>query len=976
MGSQQPFFCVADWQTPLSPTYLAPPPVLHSNSPRRNPARSGGLFASLASLIGGVTEPKPDWQSVQNGTDEAQRERVTTSLGRVVQSYDPAEGPHVCLFGFEVPELPEAISGGAVTAEELPDKIAEVLHMWTHVVRELHVWQRAGFSLRFVTDPECGRIRISVLCRISGEADRAMRSAQALAVKIPELLQRSSIRSRVLDSEAELRSFLDPLPKGAIAEVRQFDCLLELNEYGTRTDNYAVSFFARTHDAWLQVFESLVRQPAPVVVNLHLEPTEPWPIEMPFFAQAADYAKQLERIDIRASRISMQEHSINAAKIYSLYNLLQTRLQQPYLGVVQIIGADVLTSGTVAALFEAALTGYSGRENNAPDTLPTRAVHCIPRSPDDLLAARCTLTQLTLTDWLGQGRPLPRLACQRLRYLLDADTAAAMFRFPVSTGRGIAGVRTYRPRVGYERGERATVKPADHILLGATPDGGVISVPIRSLTRHMLIAGIPGSGKTNTSLSILAQLWRDHKIPFLAIEPVKQEYRGLASLPGFESLRVFTLGDERTSPFRINPLELLPDVTVEEHVSGLMACFRAAMPQDGPLPLLLEESVRNAYKQNGWRFCDVRLQSDPRQFPTLRDVHREAMRAVEHKNYSSEIRQNLMGALKTRIGSLLLGAKGRMFNCERGLPIEEWMSVPTVVELDRIRDPDQKTLPILFLILALREFARSRSRNAAGLTHITLIEEAHNVMSAPIARESSASADTSGQAAKDIGNMLHEMRGLGEGVIVAEQTPTLLHRAAIDLTMTKVVHRLSSPGESEVLGRAMVLPDRGTVLQNLRTGEAAMFAEGLEGAVFLMAPNFKDSGEGFTDVLPDFRIREHMTQFVGRNRDFILPFDGCRFCTRKCKHQERVAAVVVAPSIRSQLTDALKAASQEQKSEANEAVQLHNYFRLASGVMRAAGPTNPDVAWCVICHTLDEDYMVPQWLSRRFVEFWAGEKSQ
>ncbi len=81
-------------------------------------------------------------------------------------------------------------------------------------------------------------------------------------------------------------------------------------------------------------------------------------------------------------------------------------------------------------------------------------------------------------------------------------------------------------------------------------------------TRHALIIGITGGGKTNTSKSLLNTLWNadnvKDRVPFLVIESAKREYWELRNLKGFEDLIVFTLGAEASSTsvkYRINPFE-------------------------------------------------------------------------------------------------------------------------------------------------------------------------------------------------------------------------------------------------------------------------------------------------------------------------------------------------------------------------------------------------------------------------------------
>ena len=84
--------------------------------------------------------------------------------------------------------------------------------------------------------------------------------------------------------------------------------------------------------------------------------------------------------------------------------------------------------------------------------------------------------------------------------------------------------------------------------------GNWFSVPVNDWARHTLVAGVSGSGKTNTCKSILYQIWHDHKIPWLVLEPaIKSEYRTMIQSSIGADVRVFTLGDETGVPFRLNP---------------------------------------------------------------------------------------------------------------------------------------------------------------------------------------------------------------------------------------------------------------------------------------------------------------------------------------------------------------------------------------------------------------------------------------
>ncbi len=60
------------------------------------------------------------------------------------------------------------------------------------------------------------------------------------------------------------------------------------------------------------------------------------------------------------------------------------------------------------------------------------------------------------------------------------------------------------------------------LLYGGSETGMAYPISIRSLSRHALLSGINGSGKTNTVQAILNNL--SGRIPFLVIEPAKTEY--------------------------------------------------------------------------------------------------------------------------------------------------------------------------------------------------------------------------------------------------------------------------------------------------------------------------------------------------------------------------------------------------------------------------------------------------------------------
>jgi DNA helicase HerA-like ATPase len=91
-------------------------------------------------------------------------------------------------------------------------------------------------------------------------------------------------------------------------------------------------------------------------------------------------------------------------------------------------------------------------------------------------------------------------------------------------------------------------------------------IALSSLTRHVFVAGVTGSGKTNTIFALLAEA-AAAGVPFLVIEPAKTEYRALIDHPAIgDRVRVFTAGQAGVGPLLLNPFEVPPGTTVSEHL--------------------------------------------------------------------------------------------------------------------------------------------------------------------------------------------------------------------------------------------------------------------------------------------------------------------------------------------------------------------------------------------------------------------------
>ncbi len=741
--------------------------------------------------------------------------------------------------------------------------------------------------------------------------------------------------------------------------IEAFTALFERRNVpnSTLSNAYTIYPFAGPTGNWVDLCRQLTAQHEKVVVNFHIEPTRLHDHEKDAIEQAKSLTRDLSDFRYQGLGGNYEFRDPNAELLFKVYSTLGIRLARPFLAVVQVAAESVATARNIAAFVGSKLASRPPKTlEDQADELPLEFA-LFECKPADAKQALTTYQHLRLTPW-GETLATPEKA--RFSFLMDARGAAALFRFPVPTETGLPGIEVRKLKAGYEQGFRTSAVPDRHIHIGTEKNGSLVTIPVDHLTRHALIAGMPGSGKSNLTIGLLRQLWADHRVPFWVFEPPKTEYRGFLEQPGFEDLLVFTVGDESTTPFRLNPFELLEGITVEQHINNLKVCFEAGLPRmgndNGLLVMLLDRAIRDIYKQHGWRSWDRRDAGLP--FPTMYDLLVSAKKAVGI--YAGEIKQNLEAAVGNRIETLLRGSKGRMFNTRQSVPLATLLNRPVVFELMPMGA--DAPLALMFILTFLMEHAQQR-QDTRGLVHLTVIEEAHVIMSRAAGPDRAADSAV-GDAFE---RMLAELRSSGEGVIIAEQSPTKLIKGAIDLTNLKIAHRLAGPEEVEAVGGAMIATQsQMKTFQNLRIGEAAVHREGLEGLLFMNAPDHKGQMH-FKDRLPRDRVAEHMQPFYDRYPTLRLPFNGCLFCESQCRYRATVAPMVAEGGEEfARLTVQKNGGNKVRPEEAAK-----SYYRYLIERARQAGFTGQkDVAWCFRAQSEDEDYVFVASQRREFETWW------
>ena len=479
---------------------------------------------------------------------------------------------------------------------------------------------------------------------------------------------------------------------------------------------------------------------------------------------------------------------------------------------------------------------------------------------------------------------------QRLNRLYGLEELSNFFRIPIPIKPGFPGFK-YDTGLGITASKKSAKST---ITLGTYQDDSVnikadAIFDSQQLAKHGLIVGVPGSGKTTAMFNILDQLWNvpdDQKIPFIVLEPAKTEYRALKKLPEFEQdMLVFSLGDEGVSPFRFNPMEVLPGVKLESHMSKLQACFIGAFDLFDPLPIFLEQAIRRTYKEKGW--YEDSVGGDPGlEIPTLSDLCRNSEYIVENSDFDTKMRADFKASLLERLNSLRRGSKGRMLDTPSTIPMEELMGRPVVMELDSLNG-DEKSLMMMFLLTYVFEYCKVNRRSGSPLSHMLLVEEAHNLIPATGAGGNGNRADPKMHTIELFVNMLAEMRALGQGILIADQLPTAIASQAVKQTNVKILMRVTAKDDREEIGNTMDLNDEQMhQVVNFKTGHAYVYHEGEDRVRMIRMVNFKDNHD--VEFPPsDEELHEIMKPYEYKHSELFRPFPQCSQCCDICDRRVR-----------------------------------------------------------------------------------------
>lgn len=331
-----------------------------------------------------------------------------------------------------------------------------------------------------------------------------------------------------------------------------------------------------------------------------------------------------------------------------------------------------------------------------------------------------------------------------------------------------------------------------------------VNLDKNSMAMHTFVSGSTGSGKSNTVYELIRQC-NNLGASFMVIEPAKGEYKHVFG--NRVDVKVFGTNPQYADILRINPFKFSKGIHVLEHIDRLIEIFNVCWPMYAAMPAVLKEALLKSYEDCGWEFSTSKNLWDEELFPTFIDLQESLVDVINSSAYSHEVKSNYMGSLVTRIKSLTNGLNGQIFTANE-INNAILFDSNVVIDLSRIGSLETKSLIMGLLIMRMSEY---RMTNASAMNapfkHLTVLEEAHNILKRSSNEQNLESPSVSGKSVEMISNAIAEMRTYGEGFVIVDQSPTAVDISAIRNTNTKIIMRLPDESDRRLVGKSAGLRD-------------------------------------------------------------------------------------------------------------------------------------------------------------------------
>jgi hypothetical protein len=468
-----------------------------------------------------------------------------------------------------------------------------------------------------------------------------------------------------------------------------------------------------------------------------------------------------------------------------------------------------------------------------------------------------------------------------------------------------------------------------------------VELSVTELSKHTFITGSTGSGKSNTVYWMLEKLVEKGK-HFMVIEPAKGEYKFFIG----QNEDVCTYG---TNPLKddckllqINPFSFPNGEThILEHLDRLVEIFNVCWPMYAAMPAILKDSIERAYVAAGWDLEKSQNRYDDTIFPTFTDVMVQIREVLKESEYSNDNKGDYIGSLVTRMKSLTNGINGLIFSSNEVSSDDLFGDKNVIIDLSRVGSSETKSLIMGILILKLQEYRMQNNSPNTELKHVTVIEEAHNLLKRTSTQQSNDGSNLLGKSVEMISNSIAEMRTYGEGFIIVDQSPALLDQSVIRNTNTKIIMRLPDYEDRQLVGRASGLNEAQIEeISRFEMGVAAITQSGWIEPVLCKISDFKTKSE----ILKSKRTRPRKykkTANTSADNEYLLDLIMKKEIYRNCdrtdieKLERKIIESDLEAAVKCAFLDYIYAGEEEAVGELQELV--YDFFHAENAIEASKG---------------------------------------
>ena len=382
----------------------------------------------------------------------------------------------------------------------------------------------------------------------------------------------------------------------------------------------------------------------------------------------------------------------------------------------------------------------------------------------------------------------------------------------------VAAQRTEYP---FDTGEYplATVPGPGQLDLGTVQQTArTFTLNEQALSRHVEIAGATGTGKTTLLYQVVTEL----DAPFWAFDR-KQDYRQL----------IRTQDDVLVVPWEklgVNPLIPPPGVSLRLWTWIFAELFGHAHSLLSASKNRIKYDLTQLYREHGFevhpdRFSEDTIRDvvagersmppDPRpdpadvEYPTLADLRNAVADGGDGSYRDRQYESTITNRMRD-----MTDVAGPLFTAQRNPPLEALMERNVVWEIGQAGTDIQNFLMEYLLLYVYTYRLANDLRDDAPLLAV-VVDEAKRLFS-----KHKEQRDAAGEPL--VNDVLEKVRGFNIGVLIASQEPRKLTETVRANTYTKILFRLESGAEFDVMAEAMGLstPQRRFAQSTLDVGNA------------------------------------------------------------------------------------------------------------------------------------------------------------